>query len=191
MSALFHTPGPIELFVKFRDGRTLYLGTCAQSPEVEVRPAYIDIKNDLGGRSVPITKIYDGEQHLIYLTATNRFDWRAYKLMKRDAVSGDVGPGVSLDGALNRGSIAIGTYDFELVLRYAFGGTAVASTEMPYGRRYYSCVLVAAKESTVGTRLMEVSMAIEANGLFRPDSRSFLLYSELADDVTNSLPAVN
>lgn len=191
MAALFMPPGPIDLFAFFRDDFAMYIGTCKEAPEVDVRPAYIDIKNDIGGRSVPIQKMYDGEQHLLYLTATNRFDWAGYKFMSRASVPGDVGPGVSIDGALNRGSLSLGLDDFEFVLRYSFGGTPNNTVAFPVGRRYYSCTLLGARESTVGSRLMEVSMVLEANGLFVPASRSFRLYTELEADVLAGLPALS
>lgn len=191
MSALNHAPGPIDLFAKFRDNTTVYIGTCKEAPEVEVRPGFIDIKNDLSGRLVPGQKVYDGEQHLIYLTAVNRFDWAGYKFMSRAEVALGAGPAVSTDGPLSRGSLVLGASDFEFVLRYSFGGTAAASDQMPVGRRYYSCILLGARESTVGSRIMEVSMVLEANGLFVPADRSFKLYTERQDQVLTGLPALN
>ena len=194
MSVLLAPPGPIDLFAKMRTtGLTWYIGTCREAPEVEVRPAFIDIKNDIGGRSVPVQKLYDGEQHLIYLTATNRLDWAGYKAMSRAIVGGGGGL-LGADGPLDRGSLVMGSTDFEFVLKYNFGTTVVAP-EMPVGRRYWSCVLLGARESTAGTRLMEVSMILEANAVYTSTgqspnaNRSFSLYSEQAADVLNGLPA--
>jgi len=205
MSALFTPAGPIDLFVKLRDNSTAYLGTCKEAPEVEVRPAFIDIKSDISGRTVPINKCFDGEQHLIYLTAVNHIDWLAYKFISRATTGGlglvgqaigGTGDTSRVDGPLDRGSLVIGSTDFELVLRYTFGGTVVAP-ELPVGRRYWSCVLVGARESTVGSRLMEVSMVLEANSIYSSTGsssnggRTFKLYTEKPDEVLSGLPVVN
>jgi hypothetical protein len=157
---------------------------------VEVRPAWIDIKNDITGRSVPAGKIPDGEQHLLYLTATNRFDWAGYKFMARATVPGDIGSGVLIDNVISQNTIATGSDDFEFVLRYSLGGLPTSPAQMPVGRRYYSCVLVGARESTVGSKIMSVSMVLEANPLPNFATRTFRLYSELASDVLTGLPAL-
>lgn len=189
-SPLFMVPGPIDLFATFRDSTTMYIGTCEQAPEVEVRPAWIDIKNDITGRSIPAGKMPDGEQHLIYLTATNRFDWAGYKFMARAAVPGDIGPATLINNVISQNVIATGADDFEFVLRYSLGGSIVSPAQMPVGRRYYSCVLLGARESTVGSKIMSVSMILEANPLTDFVNRTFRLYSELPADVLTGLPAL-
>lgn len=205
MSALFAPTGPIDLFVTFRDGASYYLGNCREAPEVEVRPAFIDIKSDIGGRSVPTTKVYDGEQHLIYLTATNRFGWSVYKAMQRATVAGNGTIGNALnaagyvartDGPVDRGSLVLGGTDFQFTMVYQFGTTAIAP-ELPVGRRYFSAIMLGSRESTVGSRIMEVSMVLECNAVYTVvgngtnGGRSFSLYTEKPEVVLSGLPNVN
>lgn len=189
--AAFYDTGTIEHFIKLSNGTISYLGSASLAPEIETRPAFIDIKNDLAGRLLPIDKLYDGEQHIIN-TTLNRFDWATYKSLSPSVVvPGGAGPGVLVDGKLNRGTLTFNSTSFQLILVYTFGGTVVAPATLPVGRVYNCCTLVGAKESTVGTRIMEVSLAIEANGLFNATTRAFSLYSELSADVLNGLPTPN
>lgn len=208
MSALLAPPGPIDLFCRFRGDQAFgYLGTTEEAPTVQVMPAYLDVKSDISGRSTPLAKVYDGEQHRILLNATNRFDWSIYKRISRAtpgglgligaAIGGGVAHVARVDGPLDRGSIATGSTDWELILRYQYGGT-VNAPELPVGRRYYSCVMLGASEVTSGSRLMSVTMMIEANPVYEltgnPSTnggRLFRLYSEKSDDVLVGLPAVS
>lgn len=184
MAAFQFTPGPIEHFVKFRGGTTAYLGTAVLAPEIERRPAYINVQNDLGGRSVPFQKVYDGAQHII-TTTLNRFDWDVYALLSEDDV--DIG----FDSGTQRGSLVLGDQDFELVLVNSFSGSASLSSAYPPGRRYWSCILLGARESTVGTRVTEVSLVFEANALFDASTRIFELFSDAPNDVSSGLPSVS
>lgn len=187
MSAALYTPGPIEHYVKFRTGVTRYLGTAVTAPEIEVRPAYINVQNDLGGRSVPFQKVADRKQHVIS-TTLNRFDWATYKAMLPDGVTSAGAFGA--DDNTTHGVLSLGYTDFELILRYAYGGTSVIPSDFPVGRRYWSAVVLGSRESTVGTRVEEVALVIECNELFNPTLRTFRLYSEISADVLPGLPAL-
>lgn len=187
MPANFRPTGAIEHYVKFRHGTTRYLGTATLAPEIEVRPAWIDIKNDLGGRTVPMDKVRDREQHVIS-TTLNRFDWDTYKALQGLGVGSS--PAAVGETDLTHGTLTFGSSDFELALVYRLFGTSGTPADTPQGRRYYSCVLLGARESTVGTRIMEVALVVEANQLFIPATRLFSFYSEVAADVTAGLPAV-
>lgn len=189
MSAVMHTPGAIDHYVKasFNGVETIaYLGTATTAPEIEVRPAYLNVINDLGGRTVPFQKVPDRQQHVI-TTTLNRFDWLTYKTISRDVTLGGVAQGI--DGLYSHGILGLGTagVDFELILVYTLAGSIFA-TQFPRGRRYWSCLVLGAKESTVGTRVEEVSLVIEANELFDPLTRAFELYSENPTDVLAGLP---
>lgn len=187
MSAVFYTPGAIDHFVKFRTGITRYLGTATVAPEVEVRPAFLNVINDLGGRSVPVHKVADRTQHVV-TTTLNRFDWATYKALFPD---GNTSAGAfRTDSNLTHGVLTFGYLDFELILRYSYGGTAVIPSDFPVGRRYWSGTTLASRESTVGTRVQEVSLVVECNELFDPPTRLFRLYSEIPADVLNGLPNV-
>jgi hypothetical protein len=194
MAANLYTTGAIEHFVTVA-GTTYYLGTATTAPEIENRPAFLNVINDLGGRTVPFQKVPDRSQHII-TTTLNRFDWAVYKRICMDQINaaGIVrDESITTHGILALGSattLSNGLADFELTLVYTLAGTPVAPVDLPPGRRYWSCVVLGSKESTVGTRVEEVSLVLEANQLFDPVTRSFVLYSEVPGEVLTGLPAV-
>lgn len=187
MPALFRPVGAVEHFVRFRDGTTRYLGTATVAPEVEVRPGFLPVMNDLGGRTFPVCRVRDREQHLVS-TTLNRFDWDTYKACQGLAPGSS--PATLVDTVLTHGVIAEGVSDFELILVYSLAGTAASPADTPAGRRYSSAVLLGSRESSVGSRVMEVACVFECNEAFVPASRAFSLYTEVAALVTAGLPAV-
>lgn len=176
MSAAIHCPGPILLYVRFRNGTTSFLGTAVEAPEVEQQIFHIPVMNDLGGRNVPFQRVYDGEKHVITLTA-NRVDYTVYAAI-RDLSKTPAGVGV--DGPYDRGTLEVGYTDFELILIYTYGQSTVpgAQPDFPAGRRYYSAVLAGAKESTAGTRVLDIAMAFETTPVYDATTRTLSLYTE-------------
>ncbi len=195
MPAVYTTPGPVDHFVRYRTGTAYYLGTAVQSPDEEGKPAYINIFNDEGGRSVPVQKVYDGEQ--VYVTTTlNRFDPTIYQDLRGKGKSSAV---AGFDSELDRGRLVIGINDVELILvnRYAgLANTAISNTGVASGitaqpgRRYYSALLVGWRENKIGTRVTDVSLIFECNSV-QNALKQFALYTEFASTVTENLPLVN
>lgn len=182
MAAFFTTPGPIFIYVNwvYQGGTPTFLGTAVTAPEVEGRPAYINVLNDLSGRSVPGQKVYDGEQDIVTVTL-NRFDFGVYTQLKSQS---KVAAAAGFNTPLNRGSLAFTQTDFQLILVNSFFGTAQASPVLTSGRLYYSALLTGWRESTVGTRVEEVALVFECNAPINPTSStpgafgSFNLYTE-------------
>jgi hypothetical protein len=80
----------------------------------------------------------------------------------------------------------MGVQDFRLILVNSFvGSTAVglpltAAVDLNTARGFASCSISAYEEDTESTRVLEVSMAIEARGLFNPSIRDQTIGSVLA-----------
>ncbi len=94
------------------------------------------------------------------------------------------------DNNVTHGVLSLNYLDFELILRNSYAGTPVIPIDYPIGRRYYTAVLLGSRESTVGTRVAEVSLVFECNEIFFYDTRAFRLFSEVPSDVLNGLPNV-
>ena len=179
MASLIHVTGPTHLYVRGRAASAswLYLGTAKVSPVVEADPSYLPVMNDLAGRSKPIQKIYDGESHAVTVTLT-RFDYTVWRIC-RDAQSHSLTlADHGYDGRLERGNLAMGGGDFELILKYDFYGTAAATADLPQGRWYSSAVVGNYREDAIGTRSQEISARFDCDALYVPASREFWLYSE-------------
>lgn len=166
------TSGPIHLFCRFRGGTTgLYMGTAVASPEPEHEKHRIPIMNDIGGRSVPFQVVKDGEDAIVMATL-NRFNYLLLQSIR--ALDSGSAPGGNAGNLLAgkelplaRGTLVLGYTDFELVLVNEYAGTASAGTvqDEPLARVYFSADLVKYKESRVGTRVLEVALAIRCNNL--------------------------
>lgn len=185
------TPGPIDHYVLFRGAQVAeYLGTAVMAPEQEAEDFKIPILNDLGGRSVPFQLVQDGEQWMIQ-TTLNRFDFGVYRSI-RDRISAGPGQPTALGSETGRarGTLVIGSSDFSLILVNTYAGTP--SSGLPIGvlpplnalRGFYSSTLLKYKESTVGTRVLELALLFQCNNVFDPISRGFGLYSEAAGSFT-------
>jgi hypothetical protein len=205
-SAFMHTPGAIDHYVRLRQSIVttsqtvpantwLYLGTAVTAPEPETENHYIDVLNDLAGRSVPFQLVYDGQSEMV-ITSLNRFSYSIYQAIK-SMKPGGIGTDGGLQGApqVGRGVLVIGNYDFELVLVNTYYATQAAlninnpgDTEYPAARYYKSVVLRKDKESTVGTRVTEVALMLQSNNAFNSTDRTFTIGNDLS---MSALAALN
>lgn len=181
MPSLQFTPGPLHLFAMVRGaGTPSYMGTCVAAPETEAEQFKIPVMNDLGGRSVPFQLVQDGENHLIMATM-NRFDLAVLRSIRQ--IESGAGGALGQETGYARGVLTIGAFDWQLIILNGYAGNAAAgpggaAAVLNVGRRYYSANLAKYKESTVGTRVLEVAMAIRCENVFVPATRGFALYSE-------------
>lgn len=200
MPASIYTLGPADIFVHLRGGgvtnpgqsvprasAAVYWGTCQLSTEVNVKKYYNNVHNDLGGRQVPFVRIADGVEHELSLTL-NRFDMNVWRSIQ--AGGGEPG-NAGIEFATSRGAIHTGITDVAISWRYAFTQVAgLAPADSPLGRHYFSCTLIAARETRVGSRVEELTVLLTASPLYDPASRGFSLFTENPAFFTN-LPAVN
>jgi len=179
MSMGIRTPGAIHLFARSRlISVARHIGTCVTAPEPEHEKFRIPVMNDLGGRSVPFQTIYDGETALVIATM-NRFN---YELIQQMRALDSNALGTDMPGT--RGTLTLGIRDWQLLLIYEYAGTLSAGSfngpsDLPLGRLYASSTIRKYKESTVGTRVQEVTLAIECNNIFSLNGTGqFALYTE-------------
>lgn len=177
------TPGPINIWTRFHSGpgafetTAAYLGTCIMAPEPESEFYNLPVMNDLSGRSVPFQVVQDGEKDMVVLVM-NRFDITVARRIR--ALRGG-GAALGQESGYARGTLMLGITDFQLILVNAYAGTAAKGTtpaDLNYGRMYYSGNCLKYKESTQGTRTLEIALAIECNNIFNILTRGFGLYTE-------------
>lgn len=186
------TPGPILLYVvipQYTTTQGYFLGTHVTSPKQRGEMPEIPVYNDLGGRSVRFQSVNDGEEWKIPLTL-NRFDYnivRTLRYLKSGiAFNGGAPPNplafpltglpipLGTQNNLARGSLIMGAQDFQLILVNSYAGTTaaglptVAAADLNIARGFASCSITAYEEDTETTRVIEVSMMVEARGLFNP-----------------------
>lgn len=176
------TPGPIDHYVQLRgEGTARYLGTAVLAPDQEAEDYTIPVMNDLGGRSVPFQLVQDGEDWLV-MTTMNRFDMSVLNAIRALQSGGPDQPKtLGTETGRARGTLVIGISDFQLILVNTYAGTPSAGAnagDLPIARGFYSSKILKYKESTQGTRVLEVSMAIKCNNVFNPVTRGFSLYTQ-------------
>jgi hypothetical protein len=182
------TPGPQHLFVRFRGNTAVYyLGTCVASPEQEIHKDRIPIMNDISGRSNPLQIIKDGQNAIVYATM-NRFDWLllqsirgldATNVLPATPAAGSVLAG--WEGANVRGTFQIGLTDFQLIVWSQYNDVPGAAGQFGGGvsvgvapvRLYSSVDLSDMKETTQGTRVLEVACAFKMVSVYAPTTLSF------------------
>lgn len=185
MPAAQFTPGPIHLFARFRSNPVAaYMGTCVKAPDPDHEFYYADVMNDLSGRQVPYQLIQDGENAVI-VCVLNRFDINVCRGVRalHGAAGGGVVSGLGSETAYARGTLVIGSSDFELVMVNSYYNTpaaglpvAVAQAGLNAGRRYVSVTPRKYKESTEGERVLSVAFVLKAeNGAV---GQAFQLYTE-------------
>jgi hypothetical protein len=154
-----------------------YLGTAVTSPETEITVAWIPVMNDLGGRSVSIQDVYDGEVHKVSFTL-NRFNWQTYNRLR----TGTAGPTISAggDAPTDRGRVHRGVDDYQFLLTNSYVGSIADNGDMPAGRLYYYAKPLAFREGRVGTRVEEVTCLIECTAGFNATTRGFEMFTEAA-----------
>jgi hypothetical protein len=183
MASRFNCLGPIEMFVAQRvdgtAGSLLYLGTAVESPEIEALPSYLPVMNDLGGRSVSIQDVYDGEIHRVSFTL-NRFDYAVYNRLRVKTAGPTISEGG--DDPVERGRVVRGIDDFKFLLVSSYKGTVADDGSQPAGRLYHFAKPVAFRESRTGTRVEEVAGIMECTMGFNPTTRGFSFFSENATD---------
>lgn len=186
MAAGQFTPGPQHVFARFRSNSVAqYLGTCTRAPDPTHEFYQLDVMNDLGGRSVPYQLVQDGENAKCVLVM-NRFDIniaRGIRALPSNAGGGNVTL-LGSETAYARGTLQIGSSDFELVFVNAYFNTAAAGLPLTVagslnaGRRYVSSTISRYKESTEGTRVLEIAMVIRCENVRVPGTNAFQLYTE-------------
>jgi hypothetical protein len=189
MAAFIFTPGPIDLFCRFRPSAggsivdASYLGTCVVAPEPEHEQFKIPVMNDLGGRSVPFQLVQDGENASLIATI-NRFDLNVARLLEAQSSGFFNVKGIGQESPIARGTLVIGVSDFEFILRNRYVGQPVAGGPVPAGRRYLSANCRKIKFSTAGTRVQEIAFALDFQNVYNVNTGSFSLYTEDLTGIT-------
>jgi hypothetical protein len=179
MGAAFHAFGPIEHFIRpIGNSSWLYLGTAVQTPEIDEEDMLLPVMNDIGGRSVPVDYTQDRRKAIV-TTTLNRFNYTTYNIMRGMRPPGNSGAVFYTDTVVDHGVPTIAyRYAFELLLAYTFTGTLASASDSPSGRMYYAAIPRKYRESSLNSRVAELSVLFECIGKFNPVDRSFPLYTE-------------
>jgi hypothetical protein len=185
----FLATGAVDLFFQFRkvpngaDQPYLYLGSAVTAPEIEAVRYYTPVNSDLNSPA-PFQQIFNSEQHNVIVTL-NRLNYPNWDLLK----FGQSTP-TSVRSWVG-GRLELNSGDFYLILRYFLPCNSPqpfpvdpSGTSSYIVRQYVSALLTDYRESTVRSRVNEVSLVFQCNPLYNylvipgNPSPQFTLYEE-------------
>lgn len=180
----FHTTGAVHNYVRVGGfngatgnpgtrptplGEIWYLGTCETQPVLSIDRKSVPIFNDVGGRSIPVQKTYDGEVGTIGLMLS-RFSQAAYGVLQ--APSATTEPEIGKETFLSRGSLLYGKRTFELWQWFSFFGSDAATPGMQCGFYWPQVELVKHNPEKWGTEGQVLLIQGEATPRFFPKNVS-------------------
>ena len=155
-------------------GIAFYLGTPERPADIDIRPYYEDVMNDLAGGMAPFDAMYVGQDALITFDLTV---WNApvLELLKNFANPGG-GGNAGTDKSGDRGTLML--YEakaWELYIGYPRSSLPAMST-LPAGYHFAACFLQGPHKMTPGLKPYKERCVIRALAPYFVDGQGFLLY---------------
>lgn len=157
----------------------LYLGSAVAAPDVEAVLIHTPVQSDYNAPAA-FQKVHNSEFHRVTATL-NRLNWRNWNFLR----NGLKGTGADIVHNWKSGRLVLHSDDVELFVRYAVPsvGAVFAPVAAARGRIYYSALLTDYHETTVNSRVQEVTVIFECNPLYLKRDRLFWLFTERAADL--------
>lgn len=190
-----YSTGPAHVFVGIGPGNApVYLGTSKDAPDLEHRPGFKSVKNDVaGGSDSPIDydQMYLGTDALLSVVLT-RFNFQVWLAMCDRAlplIAGGVPAGTpGADAALDRGTLLMTEgLLYPVWVRFPTNPAVAAYSTMVPGWRYAGCYMIGPDRIKPGIRPLEITAAWHALPVFNPSTGGALAF----DNVMTGLPAIN
>lgn len=162
----------------------LYLGSCVLAPDVEASVVHTPVLCDLNAPA-PFQKVFNSEQHQVTATL-NRVNFANWNFI-RNAFNGN---GNDIVRAFRTGELVLNHSDCELFLRYDLPHVSdlLKPPAASRGRLYYSAILSDYHESSVNSRVQEISVIFECSPLYFQRDRLFWLFTERNSDLPFLIP---
>lgn len=173
MPADWFAPGAVEVYYAGRHYiQWRYLATAVTAPEVTAHLQHTPVTTDANAPGA--YQLAKANEYHVIDAVLNRINFENWNLLKNDFA----GP-ADFVRTFKPGQLILNSEDVQLFLRYAIPSAGVAGPAgTTAGRLYMSAVLTDYKESTVNTRLQEITVRLECHPLYFYAERVFKLYSE-------------
>jgi hypothetical protein len=156
MAQLYST-GPVLIYALFPgDTAPVFVGTGRAAPGIEIRPAFEDVHNDLGGSRVPIDRIRESQDGLV-TAEMNRYSESFLQRMADRSLSTPGVPGIDTSGEIGSLLLLEGqTFVLWTVFPYAGKGFFTANANpnfgnMPAGYRWLAAYLLGPDRYRIGS----------------------------------------
>lgn len=187
------TSGPAHFYVGPLTAPA-YLGTCEESPDIDIVAVERDVYNSLGGVGIPFDKAYQGEIGLI-TAPLNRYNEAVYQAManRPRTFQATTPPGLNTAGDVGSLILTEGLAFTTWVL-FTFGASgyapkpAMIAGGLPPGYRFFQTFLLGPNRlRNMGTTPKKLILTIGALRAFNPALQTFALY----DNLVAGLPPLN
>lgn len=191
--AQLYTTGPAHIYVGPLTS-PIYLGTCEESPDLELVAVEKDVFNTLGGVGIPFDKAYQGEIGLI-TAQLNRFNAPVYQTIanRPRTFQATTLPGTNTAGDVGSLMLQEGlAYACWLLFTFGANGPApkpamIAGGMVP-GYRFFATYLLGPNRlRNLGTVPKKLILTLGALRVFNPALQTFSLY----DNNVAGLPPIN
>lgn len=156
------------------DGISYFLGTPERPADIDIRPYYEDVINDLAGGLCPFDMMFVGQDALITFDLTA---WNAPVLeMLKNFGSPGLAGAAGTDAQYDRGSLMLTENKaWQLFIGYPRSALPSMST-LPSGYRFVACFLQGPHKMTPGLKPYKERCVIRALSAYNPDQKKFGLY---------------
>lgn len=170
------TTGPAHMFTVLSPTSTtpVYVGTAETKPDIEVTPAWTEVKNDIAGQSLPLDRMYDGMEGMVSAIMT-RWNYPVLLAMQARpniavAGAGGLGGAEGVNFQLDVGTM-MSTEGFTYPFWVWFPKAALAAyAGMPAGYRFWSTFLIGPDKIEPGTRAKKQALVVKAQRAFTPSN---------------------
>jgi hypothetical protein len=175
-----HVTGAVHHYIQVRgDTNIYYLGTAEITPQMQREKVYQNVLNDIGGKTLPFQKTYDGEHALVSVLLT-RFSRTAWDFLLRSGeASGVTMPGFSgVETRISRGHAVYGRSDFKLWQVFDFAlFPQVASANLEIGWAWPQVVLQDHDTMAAGTQAEKLMLVFDCQAQWLGAGNGFALYT--------------
>jgi len=197
MAKLYST-GPVLIFTNALNTGPAYFGTGQQAPDIQTKPEWEQVMNDLGGTRVPFDRCYEDAEAITSVVINRYNEAQLEAMMSR--------PDTDLSTAGSTGSGEIGTLMgqegmlFTVWLMFPYAPKPYQTSDAVSGYRFPGSMLFGPENIKGGTKDKTVSLTWQHQRVFSvapgayvtgvgavPGVGSFVLY----DHNMAGLPAIN
>lgn len=193
--AQIYTTGPAHIYTG-PIAAPAYLGTCEESPEIDLIAMEKEVINSLGGVGIPFDSAYQGEIAII-TAVLNRYNEAVYQGManRPAGFSRPPTPGINTAGDIGSLYLTEGLA-FTTWILFTFGANGyapqpamnAAPNGIPPGYRFWATRLLGPNRiRSMGTTPKKLVLTIGALRVFNPAAQTFTLY----DWNVAGLPPIN
>lgn len=180
----FKTPSAPSLLAGGGGSTAKMFATGKNGVEIEPRPAYVPLMNDLAGPVVPFDQCQVGADYIVSFVATI-WDEAMHKTIS--SLTGGGSP-QGKEAPLDRGSLMLHEgLVYPLWVTYPMAGT-LAYPDLPPCYHFFAAMIISPKRMSPGVKPYEVQFTFHCMPVYQAGGGGFIAYDDDMSGVTANLP---